>query len=185
MEEFGTKIYFIKLGVLGLVAACLLSFIVSKIPEKAYKKENKDYLNSVYKKENKNYLNSVYEKFENLKPKDTVVISNEKYNVVKIENPDGRKTYWLKNEKGSEIITALDNFYSNSMTLIYKESNKSCTYILNWNNGKYAFLNYSSLSPENVNWIQTEPKNLTIMLEKLMKETISQCNENNNNITTF
>lgn len=145
----------------------------------------------IYKEENKAYLNSVFEKFEKIKPNDNVVIEKENYKVWKTEEKDGKRTYWLKNQKGNEIIANLEGEtlknieYSEIITLVYKDTNKSCTYIMNWNEEKYAFLNYSTDKPENINWIRSKTKELTATLEKLMKENISQCNENKGNTITF
>lgn len=145
----------------------------------------------IYKEENKAYLNSVFEKFEKIKPNDNVVVGKENYNVWKTEEKDGKRSYWLKNQKGNEIIANLEGespkniTYSEIITLVYKDANKSCTYIMNWYEGKYAFLNYSTDKPENINWIQSERKNLTATLEKLMKKNISQCNENKENTIIF
>lgn len=169
------------LGGLGLILTFTIfsSFFEIKQQEK------------IYKEENKAYLNSVYEKFEKTKDNDNVIIGKENYKVWKTEKKDGKRTYWLKNQKGNEIIANLEGespkniTYSEIITLIYKDANKSCTYILNWDKGKYAFLNYSTDKPKNINWIQSETKDLTATLEKLMKENISQCNENKENTITF
>lgn len=152
--------------------------------------ENKEQ-EKIYKEENKAYLNSVYNKFEKLKPNDNVVIGKESYNVTKTEEKSGKRTYWLKSKKGNEITANLEGkstkeaVYSEIAVFSYKDKNKSCTYIMNWNEGKYAFLNYSTDNPENINWIKTETKDLTATLEKLMKEKISECNENKKNIIKF
>lgn len=171
----------VMLGGLGLflVIMIFLSNFENKEQEKIYKEENKVYLNSVYKK------------FEKLKPNDNVVIGKESYNVIKTEEKNGKRTYWLKSKKGNEITVNLEGkstkeaTYSEIAVFSYKDKNKSCTYIMNWNEGKYAFFNYSTDNPENINWIKTETKDLTATLERLMKEEISQCNENQKNIIKF
>lgn len=171
----------VVLGGLGL-------FLTVMIFSSIFENKNQE---KIYKEENKAYLNSVYEKFEKIKDNDNVIIGNENYNVWKTEEKNGKRTYWLKNKKGNEIITNLEGkstkgtTYSEMVAFSYKDKNKSCTYIMNWNEEKYAFLNYSTDKPENINWIKTKTKDLTKILEKLMKEEISQCNENEKNIIKF
>lgn len=171
----------VVLGGLGLFLAIMIfsSIFENKNQEK------------IYKEENKAYLDSVYNKFEKSKPNDNVVIGKESYNILKTEEKSGKRTYWLKSKKGNEIITNLEGnstkgvVYSEIATFSYKDENKSCTYIMDWNEGKYAFLNYSTDNPRNINWIKTKTKDLTATLEKLMKEEISECNENEKNIIKF
>lgn len=171
----------VVLGGLGLI----LTFTIFSLIFETKQQEK------IYKGENKAYLNSVYEKFEKIKDNDNVIVGKENYKVYKTEEKYGKRTYWLKNQKGNEIIANLegestkDSSYSEVITFIYKDANKSCTYIMNWNKGKHAFFNYSTDNPKNINWIQIERKNLTATLEKLLKENISQCNENENNNITF